>query len=134
MNPTNSLRIVGWQCGPCGWQTFSVKDMHRFVNWREPDGSISLVCPQCGAEGQFIDAFKEANVTREEIIEECAEAVHDKWMATKRAQGVTSRPAEDGTEQIAPYATLPEHIKDLDRGSVEAVVDALVDKGLIEVA
>lgn len=74
------------------------------------------------------------SMTRDRIIEECAEAVHDKWMQTKLSQGVTSRPAEDGTEQIAPYATLPEHIKDLDRGSVEAVVDALVEKGLLDVA
>lgn len=73
-------------------------------------------------------------MTREQIIEECAEAVHDKWVETKRSQGITSRPAEDGTEQIAPYATLPEHIKDLDRGSVEAVVDALVAKGMLDVA
>lgn len=72
--------------------------------------------------------------TRAELIELCAESVHDKWVETKRAQGVTSRPAEDGTEQMAPYADLPEHIKDLDRGSVEAVVDALVERGLLVVA
>lgn len=72
-------------------------------------------------------------MTRSEIIELCAEAVHDKWVENKLAQGTTSRKAEDGTEQIAPYHTLPEHIKDLDRGSVEAVVDVLVQELLLDV-
>lgn len=72
--------------------------------------------------------------SKREIVEMCAEAVHDKWVETKLSQGITSRPAEDGTEQIAPYASLPEHIKDLDRGSVEAVVDVLVDRGVLRVA
>jgi hypothetical protein len=70
-------------------------------------------------------------VTRSEIIELCAEAVHDRWVETKRAQGITSRPSETGIEQIAPYATLPEHIKDLDRASVGAVVNVLVAYDLL---
>lgn len=49
-------RSVGWRCRPCGWETFSLADMHNLVNWRNPDGSIALVCPRCGTEGDFVDA------------------------------------------------------------------------------
>lgn len=49
----------GWRCRPCGWQTFDLKVMHDEVNWANPDGSVSLVCPQCGAEGDFIDATRQ---------------------------------------------------------------------------
>lgn len=73
-------------------------------------------------------------LTREAIVELCAEAVHDKWVETKRSQGITSRPSESGVEQMVPYAELPEPLKDLDRGSVTAVVDVLVSRGLLEVA
>lgn len=49
-------RDVGWRCGPCGWETYDLADMRNLVNWPEFDGTISLVCPRCGAEGQFVDA------------------------------------------------------------------------------
>jgi hypothetical protein len=51
-------RDVGWRCAPCGWETFDLADMHNLVNWPEPNGVTSLVCPRCGAEGQFEDAFR----------------------------------------------------------------------------
>jgi capsular polysaccharide biosynthesis protein len=51
--------------------------------------------------------------------------VHDAWIASKAAQGVTSRKAEDGEELIAPYEQLSEKAKDLDRGTVRAVYDAI---------
>lgn len=50
---------VGWQCEPCGWFTFELAVMHAEVNWREPNGVICLVCPNCGTEGQFIDAYRD---------------------------------------------------------------------------
>lgn len=62
---------------------------------------------------------------RTETIEQIAEAVHLAWMNTKRAQGVTSRPSEWGEEQMVPYGELSERAKDLDRGTVCAVLDAL---------
>jgi protein gp37 len=46
---------VGWKCSRCGWRTADLDTMHREVNWREPDDSIAMVCPDCGAEGQFED-------------------------------------------------------------------------------
>ncbi|MBX3607760.1 MAG: hypothetical protein KF788_20975 [Piscinibacter sp.] len=54
----------------------------------------------------------------------CAE-VHDAWMASKRAQGYTSRKSEDGEELMVPYAELSEKAKDLDRGTVRAVYSAI---------
>ncbi len=51
--------------------------------------------------------------------------VHEAWMASKAAQGVTSRKAEDGEELIAPYESLSEKAKELDRGTVRAVFAAI---------
>lgn len=58
-------------------------------------------------------------------IEIVSAKVHEAWIASKAAQGVTSRRAEDGEELIAPYAQLSENAKDLDRGTVQAVYAAI---------
>lgn len=58
-------------------------------------------------------------------VEAIAAKVHEAWMDTKRAQGVESRPSEWGEEQMVPYADLSERAKDLDRGTVVAVLDAM---------
>lgn len=58
-------------------------------------------------------------------LELVAAAVHEAWIASKAAQGVTSRPAEDGEELIAPYDQLSEKAKELDRGTVRAVYAAI---------
>lgn len=70
-------------------------------------------------------------MTREEVIELCSREAHDQWMQSKRAAGFTSRPAEDGTEQMVPYEQLPEHLKDLDRATVRGVVETLVKYDLL---
>lgn len=64
-----------------------------------------------------------------DLIDQIAARVHDAWMAEKRAAGIVSRPSEDGIEQMVPYADLPEHIKDLDRATVRATLDALMAAG-----
>lgn len=46
-------------------------------------------------------------------------------MDSKRAQGVTTRKAEDGEELMVPYADLSEKAKELDRGTVRAVYQAI---------
>jgi hypothetical protein len=46
----------GWRCGGCGWQTFDVDVMRSEVNRLNGDGTITLVCPDCRAEGRFVDA------------------------------------------------------------------------------
>lgn len=58
-------------------------------------------------------------------LELVAAEVHGAWMDSKRAQGFTSRKAEDGEELMAPYEQLSEKAKDLDRNTVRAVYAAI---------
>lgn len=58
-------------------------------------------------------------------IEDVSAAVHAAWMDSKRAQGVTTRKAEDGEELMVPYPELSEQAKELDRGTVRAVYRAI---------
>ncbi|MEP6691884.1 MAG: RyR domain-containing protein [Gemmatimonadaceae bacterium] len=64
-----------------------------------------------------------------DLIERISAAVHDRWMATKRSQGVISRTSETGEEMMVPYDQLSELAKDLDRNSVRAVLEAVVAAG-----
>jgi len=59
-------------------------------------------------------------------IELVSAKVHEAWMASKAAQGVTTRKAEDGEELIAPYEMLSEKAKELDRDTVRAVYAAIL--------
>lgn len=58
-------------------------------------------------------------------IETVAAKVHEAWMDSKKAQGVTSRKSETGEELMVPYKQLSEQAKELDRGSVRAVYAAI---------
>ena len=58
-------------------------------------------------------------------IEIVSSQVHEAWMQSKLAQGVTTRKAEDGEELMAPYMDLSERAKELDRGTVRAVYAAI---------
>jgi hypothetical protein len=58
-------------------------------------------------------------------VELVAAEVHAAWMASKRAQGFSSRKAEDGEELMVPYERLSEKAKDLDRNTVRAVYAAI---------
>jgi hypothetical protein len=58
-------------------------------------------------------------------IEVVSAKVHEAWMESKRAQGVTSRQSETGEELMVPYEQLSEAAKELDRGSVRAVYEAI---------
>lgn len=68
----------------------------------------------------------------EVFVDELAERVHIRWLASKRAAGVFSRRSESGEELMVPYVLLSEPAKDLDRHTVRAVLEALeeVDGGL----
>ena len=55
-------------------------------------------------------------------VERISAAVHDEWMRGKQAKGVSSRKSETGEELMVPYDQLSEGAKDLDRGSVKAVL------------
>lgn len=56
------------------------------------------------------------------LIEDVAADVHAAWIEAKLAQGVTSRPSSDGVEQMVPYQDLPDHLQELDRATVRAVL------------
>ena len=58
-------------------------------------------------------------------VEDVAAAVHERWMETKRAAGVTSRKSETGEELMVAYHQLSEKAKDLDRQTVLAVYNAI---------
>jgi hypothetical protein len=58
-------------------------------------------------------------------IEAVSAKVHEAWMESKRAQGVTSRQSETGEELMVPYEQLSEPAKELDRATVRAVYAAI---------
>lgn len=62
-------------------------------------------------------------------VEIVAAAIHEAWMEAKRANGVTSRRAEDGEELMKPYDKLTEKAKDLDRAAVRKVYEVLRSLG-----
>lgn len=58
-------------------------------------------------------------------IEIVSAKVHEAWIQSKIAKGISSRKSEKGEELMVPYEQLSEEAKDLDRGSVRAVYDAI---------
>ncbi len=58
-------------------------------------------------------------------IEKVSAEVHNAWMESKKAQGISSRKSEDGEEMMVPYEELTEKTKDLDRNTVKAVYAAI---------
>lgn len=59
-------------------------------------------------------------------LEAVAKQVHQAWIEAKLAQGITSRPASCGTEQMVDYDLLPDHLQELDRATVRAVYAAII--------
>ena len=58
-------------------------------------------------------------------IEAVAAKVHEAWMQTKLARGITTRKSEAGEELMVDYERLSEEAKELDRASVRAVYAAI---------
>ena len=58
-------------------------------------------------------------------IEEVAARVHEAWMESKRAMGISTRKSETGEELMVSYDQLSEAAKELDRGTVKAVYAAI---------
>lgn len=58
-------------------------------------------------------------------IELVSSKVHEAWMESKKAQGVTTRKSESGEELMVPYEKLSDQAKDLDRNTVKAVYAAI---------
>lgn len=59
-----------------------------------------------------------------DLLEQLSAKVHEAWMDLKREQGITSRLADDGEEQMVPYNQLSERSKDADRQTVIATLKA----------
>lgn len=77
-------------------------------------------------------------MTRQEIVDACAEAAHEAWLEEKLARLKALRmsltwPSELGEEQLVKWSKLTESVKDFDRVVVAAIVDTMVNKGVIEV-
>lgn len=64
-------------------------------------------------------------------IDSLAEHVHDTYVRRSRENGVTSRLSPDGEEYMRPYADLSNAAKDLDRATVQAVINAINKSGHI---
>jgi hypothetical protein len=58
-------------------------------------------------------------------IEIVSAKVHEAWMESKKAQGVTTRKSEKDEELMVPYEQLSEEAKELERGTVRAVYAAI---------
>jgi hypothetical protein len=58
-------------------------------------------------------------------IELVAAKVHEAWIESKRAKGMTSRKSESGEELMVPYEQLSEEQKEVDRATVRAVYEAI---------
>jgi hypothetical protein len=75
-------------------------------------------------------------VTREEIIEACAEAAHDAWFVEKSHRLLEHKlppswPSETGEEQLVPWEMLSEPVREFDRIVVGAIIDAMEEKGVV---
>jgi RyR domain-containing protein len=72
-----------------------------------------------------IDKEETMHVSDTYDVEKISAKVHEQWMESKLAKGVTTRKSESGEELMVPYEQLSEGAKDLDRGSVKAVLAAI---------
>jgi hypothetical protein len=62
----------------------------------------------------------------DERIEQVSAKVHENWAKAKRAAGITSRKLDTtGEELLVPYSELSEEAKELDRGTVRTVLQAM---------
>jgi hypothetical protein len=59
-------------------------------------------------------------------IELVSAEVHQAWIESKKAIGISSRKSEDGEELMVPYVQLSEKAKNLDRYTVKAVYKAIL--------
>lgn len=58
-------------------------------------------------------------------IETVSAKVHEAWVNSKLCLGVTTRKSETGEELMVPYDQLSDAAKELDRGTVRAVYNAI---------
>ncbi len=86
------------------------------------------------AHSELLQIFNELRVAQSlsaqtpPDVELISAKVHEQWMESKRLQGISSRKSESGEELMVPYDQLSEAAKEIDRGSVRAVLSAIGGK------
>ena len=144
-SPLRKRRIAAW-CEKCKISTREAtsppvsKKGQRWSYERLPDRGTVIPChgeEDCWmhAEGPNLLHYHEAAEPSPPApaappstkfdIEAISAKVHEQWVQSKLAKGVTTRKSETGEELMIPYASLSEAAKDLDRGSVKAVLNAI---------
>jgi hypothetical protein len=76
-------------------------------------------------------------VTKQEIIDACAEAAHEAWFEEKlkRLEALASPLSwlsETGEEQLVRWEFLSEPVREFDRIVVSAIVDVMAERGILE--
>lgn len=84
------------------------------------------------AEMQWRERYEDLQLEQERkrkmdqsTVEKVAAKVHEAWIDLKKSQGVTTRLADDGEEQMVPYEQLSERAKQADRNTAAATLSAL---------
>lgn len=80
-------------------------------------------------------------MTDEDIVNDCAEAAHEAWLEEKRNRLAIHNPrvppwdltwfAENGDNQLVPWDTLSDHIREFDRIVVRAMLGVLRERGYL---
>jgi transcriptional regulator with XRE-family HTH domain len=93
---------------------------------RPPRALVDRLAAALGLSGEALIAHAKGAAMVLPELEYVAAAVHDSWVARKRAEGVTSRPhPQTGDEQIAPWAGVSEVVKEENRALVRTVYAAI---------
>jgi hypothetical protein len=75
-----TARQTGWKCSSCGW--LATEATIGQALWQDGPLEVSMQCPQCSAEGSFVDADYVDEVDR--LVTENAEL----WAAQQRVRTV----------------------------------------------
>jgi hypothetical protein len=101
-----------------------IAERYPMLSIHDGEDELTAIADELDTLAHSITLRKDAQMNLPDL-EIVSAKVHEAWIASKAAQGVTSRKAEDGEELIAPYGQLSEKAKELDRGTVRAVYAAI---------
>src|SRR2546421_122001 len=92
--------------------------------WSTKPGQEWIKCPHCEITFRVRKPSQEGQAGVSAELEAISAEDHEQWMENKRKLGVATRKSESGEELMVPYEQLSEAAKELDRGSVRAVLTA----------
>ena len=103
-------------------------DKSWIARYEQPNGIMSPTTG--GTKGQLDRAlaydFSPVTEATDAEIEKAAKEVHDRWVKSQKELGETEHTSPDGKEDyMVPYHKLSDDSKDMDRGAVQATLDAL---------